>query len=279
MESTADICKSISSTATTSEGICEQNEQGRGIYETLLAIMPRARKHIRVDAVLWDFDGTLADSAAKNIAITKQVLARVAPHLTGEKLPLPLQSKAHYHHAIHGANHWRDLYREFFDMSTDEIDAAGPLWQTYQMNDKTGVPLFDGIAEAVAELSHLPQGICSANASQNIRQVLDQQGLGSAFQSVIGYETLPDHQQKPAPDGGLQCLQEIFGQTSGKTIVYVGDHVADAIFARGLDERLGQNNTVISVAVTYSGSQPANWSVQPDEVIDSPAELTAWLIE
>jgi len=234
-------------------------------------------KQKKVDAVLWDFDGTLADSAAKNIAITKQILAKVAPRLTGNELPRWLQSEADYHIANHGADHWRDLYRDFFGMTTAEIEAAGPLWETYQALDNTEVTLFDGILETITRLSHLPQGICSANSTDNIKQVLNGHGIDSAFESVIGYEDLPHHEQKPAPDGGLKCLQEIFGHTQGKTIIYVGDHIADVLFARGLGERLGTSNTVVSVVATYSGAKPEQWREQPDEVIESPLDLAAWI--
>ena len=239
--------------------------------------MSQFRKRIKVDAILWDFDGTLADSAAKNIAITKQILARVAPQLTGDNLPRYLKNVADYHVANHGADHWRDLYRDFFGMNATEIETAGPLWETYQLLDNTGVTLFDGIADTVKRLSRFPQGICSANSTSNIRQVLDDHRITSSFQSVIGYEDLPYHEQKPAPDGGLKCLQDIFGHVQGKTIIYIGDHIADVMFARGLGERLEPSNTVISVAVTYSGADPERWSEQPDEVIESPLELAAWI--
>jgi len=233
--------------------------------------------HVEADAILWDFDGTLADSAAKNIAITKQILNHVAPRLTGDSLPRSLESAADYHVANHAAAHWRDLYRDFFGMTSTEIEHAGPLWETYQMLDKTEVTLFDGVAETIGRLSHLPQGICSANATSNIRQVLTEHGINSAFQSVIGYEDLPHHHQKPAPDGGLKCLQEIFGSTNGKTIIYVGDHIADVLFARGLGERLGVSNTVISVVITHSGANPEQWREQPDKVIENPATLAEWI--
>ena len=239
--------------------------------------MSQLRKRIKADAILWDFDGTLADSAAKNIAITRQILARVAPRLTGASLPRYLQNEADYHVANHGADHWRELYRDFFGMTTDEIENAGPLWETHQMLDKTAVTLFDGISETVSNLSRFPQGICSANSTGNIRQVLTEQGINSAFQSVIGYEDLPHHHQKPAPEGGLKCLQDIFGQTRDKTILYVGDHIADVMFARGLSERLGPSNTVVSVIATYSGANPGRWNQQPDEVIEHPSDLTDWI--
>ena len=236
------------------------------------------KKFNKIDAILWDFDGTLANSAAKNIAITKQILARVAPRLTGSNLPRYLQSETDYHFANHAADHWRDLYRDYFGMTADEIKNAGPLWETYQMLDKTGVTLFDGVADTVRQLSGFPQGICSANATSNIRQVLLEHGISSAFESVIGYEDLPHHHQKPAPDGGLKCLQEIFGNTQGKTIIYVGDHIADVLFARALGEQLEASNTVISVIITHSGARPGQWRVKPDEVIESPTDLAALIM-
>lgn len=241
--------------------------------------MSQFKKPVIVDAVLWDFDGTLADSAAKNMAITRQILAEVAPRLTGPGLPLYLKREADYHYAIHNVDHWRDLYREYFGMSPDEIENAAPLWETYQMRDNTGVKLFDGVAETIRQLSHLPQGICSANATSNIRQVLQEQGINSAFTSVIGYEDLPHHQQKPAPDGGLKCLREIFGNPQGKTIIYVGDHIADVLFSRSLSQQLGASNRVVSVIITHSGANPCRWRAQPDEIIERPSDLIHWLTD
>lgn len=235
------------------------------------------RKPFKVDAVLWDFDGTLADSAAKNIAITKQILAQVAPRLTGSELPRYLQNETDYHFANHSAENWRHLYRDFFGMTPDEIDNAGPLWEGYQMLDTTPVTLFDGVVETIKQLSRYPQGVCSANATRKIRQVLAAHEVSTAFKSVIGYEDLPHHHQKPAPDGGLKCLQEIYGDTQNKTIIYVGDHIADVLFARGLDERLGPSNTVVSVITTHSGANPDEWRAQPDVVVERPSDIVQWL--
>jgi len=147
------------------------------------------------------------------------------------------------------------------------------------MLDKTGVTLFDGVADTIRQLSCFPQGICSANATSNIRQVLLEFGISSSFGSVIGYEDLPHHHQKPAPDGGLKCLQEIFGNTQDKTIIYVGDHIADVLFSRALGEQLGSSNTVISVIITHSGANPGQWREQPDEVIASPSDLTTLIMK
>jgi len=235
------------------------------------------KKSITADAILWDFDGTLADSANKNITITKQIMARLAPHLTGNNLPDWLQSETNYHKAVHAAENWRDLYRDYFGMSTEDIQAAGPMWKEYQARDNTEVKLFDGILETIKQLAHIPMGVSSANSSDNINRVLNNNSIRSSFRSVVGYDGYPPETQKPAADPGLKCLQEVLQDTRGKTIIYVGDHIADVIFARNIADNLDPSSTVVSVVVTYSGAEPDGWRVQPDVVIEKPGELTALL--
>ena len=46
-----------------------------------------------VNAILWDYDGTLVNSALKNIEITKQILLKVAPRLSGNDLPIFLKDE------------------------------------------------------------------------------------------------------------------------------------------------------------------------------------------
>jgi phosphoglycolate phosphatase-like HAD superfamily hydrolase len=238
------------------------------------------RTPIKPDAILWDFDGTLANSAAKNIAITRQILEKVAPQLTGANLPNWLKTESDYHKANHGAENWRDLYRNYFGMSDEDITAAGPMWKEYQARDKTVVKLFDGILETILKLADIPMGISSANSSCNINNILNYNDINSYFKSVVGYETFPPEAQKPVADPGLKCLDEVLDEAhqeiQGKTIVYIGDHIADVIFARNIAKSLGPDSTVISVVVTYSGAEPESWRVKPDELIADPKELTSW---
>ena len=235
------------------------------------------RNKIKADAVLWDFDGTLANSTAKNYNITLQILEKVAPHLTEGNLPSWLQSKTNYHKAIQGAEDWRDLYRDYFGMALEDIQAAGPMWEEHQASDNTEVTLYDGILETILELVEIPMGISSANSSYNINKVLINHGITSSFRSVVGYETFPPETQKPAAEPGMQCLDEVLEDARGKTIIYVGDHVADVIFSRNIAAQLGPSSTVISMVVTYSGAEPESWRVQPDVVIKHPAELASWV--
>ncbi|WP_211227313.1 hypothetical protein [Ferrimonas kyonanensis] len=80
-----------------------------------------------LDAILWDYDGTLVNSVPKNINITQSILADIAPHLTGANLPHWLQSESAYHHANHAARNWQDLYQNYYGLSAQETTEAGAL--------------------------------------------------------------------------------------------------------------------------------------------------------
>jgi len=228
---------------------------------------------MKLDAILWDYDGTLVNSVPKNIDITKKILSIVAPHLTENNLPIYLQSESAYHEANHSAKNWQELYQKFYGLTENETLVAGNLWTEHQVNNSTPVELYSGIKYVIEYLSSLPHGICSQNSSLNIWKVIKEANIHHAFKSVIGYTDVANNAQKPCADSGIKCLSEIFDDISNKTVFYIGDHEADVQFARNLDEKLGSNSTVLSVAVTYSGSTPENWHHQPDYMLNHPENL------
>ena len=228
---------------------------------------------MKLDAILWDYDGTLVDSVPKNIDITKKILSIVAPHLTGHNLPIYLQSESAYNEANHSARNWQELYQKFYGLTEKETLVAGNLWTEHQVNNSTPVKIYSGIKYVIKSLSSLPHGICSQNSASNIRKVLKEAKIHRAFRSIIGYSDVDSNAQKPRADSGIRCLSEIFNDISDKTVFYIGDHEADVQFARNLEEKLGGNSSVVSVAVTYSGSAPDKWHHQPDYILKSPESL------
>lgn len=230
-----------------------------------------------VDAILWDYDGTLVDSAPKNISITKDILRQVAPRLSGNGLPEYLKSESMYHEANHSAENWRDLYANYFGLTREESNLAGSLWSSHQKSNTTPVRLFDGVRTAIEDLSHIPQGICSQNSTANIQSLLDAHRIDSYFRFVVGYEDVPFDRQKPASDAGVMCLGNLIGETRNKTLLVIGDHEADVVFARNISRDIDDSNKVISIAVSYSGAQPEKWGNQPDRVISKPQELVEYL--
>ncbi len=227
---------------------------------------------MKIDAVLWDYDGTLVNSVPKNMDITKQILSVVAPRLTGLNLPKSLKSAQDYHIANHQAKNWQDLYVNFYGMTENEMRIAGTLWTEYQLKNNTPVKLFEEIKETVNQIN-LPQGICSQNSSENILQVLNKYEIAHKFNSIIGYDDIPSNKQKPSPYSGIKCLNQLFKRLNNKTIIYIGDHEGDVEFARNIEKELLNDNKVISILVKYSGANPSSWKYKPDFELESPNDL------
>jgi phosphoglycolate phosphatase-like HAD superfamily hydrolase len=232
---------------------------------------------MKIDAILWDFDGTLVNSAPKNISITKDILSEVAPHLSGDNLPEQLRSESRYHEANHAAKNWRDLYIKYLGLTREETDLAGSLWTEHQQQNTTPVALFDGIIDVIRMFAHIPHGICSQNSAANILSLLDAVLLLSYFKFVVGYEDVPYNRQKPASDAGVMCLERILGKPRNQTLLVIGDHESDVKFARNISRDIDDSNKVISIAVSYSGAEPEKWDHRPDKVISRPQELAEFL--
>ncbi|QIA63096.1 HAD hydrolase-like protein [Vibrio astriarenae] len=219
---------------------------------------------MKLDAILWDYDGTLVNSVPKNIDITKTILSIVAPHLTGESLPKYLLSEDSYHEANHGAKNWQELYVDYYGLTYDEMLIAGGMWAEHQEKNTTPVKLFEGVKSIINQFSHLPHGICSQNSQNNIRRLLESNEISSTFKAIVGYDDVSSDNQKPDAFGGVKCINSIFGHIDTKCVMYIGDHEADVKFARNLQQSLGEKAKVISVAVAYSRSEPEFWDHKPD---------------
>jgi len=225
-----------------------------------------------IDAILWDYDGTLVNSVPKNMDITKQILSEVAPRLTEENLPNYLKSEAAYHIANHQSKNWQDLYVNYYGMTESEMLEAGTMWSVYQLKNTTPVNLFSEIEYTINQID-LPQGICSQNSSENIELVLKKNNLSHKFHAIIGYDDIPSNAQKPIPFGGIKCMEKIFGTTLDKTIFYIGDHEGDIAFARNIKKELSKQSKVIAILAKYSGADPRSWTHKPDFEIESPLDL------
>ncbi|PHQ55277.1 MAG: phosphatase [Lutibacter sp.] len=227
---------------------------------------------MKIDAILWDYDGTLVNSIPKNIDITKQILSVVAPRLTGKQLPKSLKTEKDYHTANHQSKNWQDLYINFYGMTESEMLSAGNLWAEYQLKNDTPVELFSGIKDTIEKIA-IPQGICSQNSSENIALVLEKYNLSHKFESIIGYDDIPSNMQKPSSFSGIKCLNQIFNSFINKTIIYIGDHEGDVEFARNIEKKLQHKNNVISIIVKYSGASTNSWTYKPDYELESPTDL------
>ena len=225
-----------------------------------------------VRAVVWDFDNTLVDSRARNLAVTRRIAARLFGDW--ERFPM-LRSQEAYDSGVASTRNWRDLYRTEFSMDEERVDEAGRLWTQYQQDETTAAPLLRGIPDALRALRHLPNAIVSANSRRNIEGTLSEDGWASYFDVVIGYEEVHLRAQKPAPDGLLICLDRLAVLDLG-VVVYVGDHEADAECAARANQALqarGDAVRVISVGADYGRSEAPDWSFEPTHRAASPSAV------
>lgn len=227
-----------------------------------------------LDALIWDFDGTLVDTRHRNLAVTREIVERVSGRSPSE---FPELSSVETYEALdRRVANWRELYRDAFGFDEEQTDRAGLLWTEHQLRSDVPTPPFAGIAEALERLPDVPQGIVSLNARENIEEVLDTEGLRHHFGTIVGYAEVSLRRQKPAPDGLLRCLEALAPDGRGE-ILYVGDHVTDVRCAEAANRRLleeGYGPRVVTVAARFRPSTDVTrWSPPPDHVAREPARV------
>ncbi len=225
-------------------------------------------------AIIWDYDGTLVDTRAKNLNITRAIVER----FTGVDPDTieALQSLEAYTSVLHRYHNWRQLYVTEFGMSESDTHEAGRLWTEFQLADDSVAPLYEGIDHVLQALSALPHGIVSMNSQANITRALDKMGLLEHFEVIVGYEEVGVKGQKPAADGVLLCLEKLTRFAAGH-VAYVGDHQIDIECVRNANDALaevGHDIKVFAIGAAYgTGTQDGVWPEDPDYEVASPHEL------
>ena len=222
-------------------------------------------KNSNIQAIIWDYDGTLVDTRHKNLNVTRNIIESIIPIPADEFSAL--NSLDNYSTANRRASNWRELYRQEFYLSEKQIDEAGRLWTAYQLDDNTEVAFYDGIERVISELAGIPQGIVSQNSRNSITLNLEKCHLLPYFKYIVGYEEVDLNKQKPEPDGLLNCIEKLSAIQSGY-ICYIGDHLTDIQCVRAANRVLQQKNVdlkIVSIGACYGPETDVSaWNVQPD---------------
>lgn len=229
---------------------------------------------MKIDAIIWDFDGTLVDSAQKNLNVTRKIIREITGN-PPDDLPV-LRSIETYESAIRDVQNWRELYLNYYGLSPEQTDLAGRLWTDFQLKDETPTPLMKDVKEALHTLDGLPQAVFSQNSKATIKVVLEDNDVIHCFKTIIGYEEVGFNRQKPAPDGLFVCLDELLSNKHG-TVLFVGDHPVDIACAVRANEQMLKNGRpvkVVSVGVFY-GNRVASrdWDIQPQVKATHPFDI------
>lgn len=225
-------------------------------------------------AVLWDFDGTLADTLQRNLSVNRRIVEEVTGRSWHDVAGL--SSVEAYVAAWNRVSNWQELYTRAFGLSKEQCAEAAQRWAPYQLDDQTRVPLFDGIGEVLEKLGRFPQAIVSQNERATIAQILSTDHADHFFTAIVGFAEVPIDRQKPAPDGLLSAL-DILGVEEPACALFIGDHETDIICATNANRDLtamGRDLRIVSVAAHYMSSDDSpEWSVAPDHHIYHPEEL------
>jgi N-acetyl-D-muramate 6-phosphate phosphatase len=212
-------------------------------------------------AVLFDLDGTLADTAPDLARALNRV--RAAHDLA----PLPAEVARPY--TSSGA---RGLLKIGFGLAPgDERYEALRLQflDFYAAEICVETRLFEGMAELLAQLDRdqLPWGVVTNKAERYTLPLLQGLHLAERAACIVGGDTTA--RLKPHPDPLLHAAAAL--QLSPSTCLYIGDDLRDVQSARAAGMR------ALAARYGYLGEGGPIESWQADAIIDHPREVLDYL--
>gem|GEM_PF-336264 len=204
-----------------------------------------------INTLVFDWDGTLADSARLGLAAFQKTFAEL-------EVAFPLD----VYEATYSPN-WYSTY-EALGLPKEKWRLADELW--LQHYGEETAPLLDGVAETLLGLHRRGYrlGVVTSGTERRVRRELDQSSVSEILSVVVCNEHIVN--KKPHPEG----LQLALGQLHSRTeeAAYVGDAPEDI--------EMGRTAKVLTVGVRSNYPSSARLlGAAPDIYLDSIRELTA----
>jgi len=213
------------------------------------------------EAVLFDLDGTLADTAPDMaLTVNRMLASRGQPRVGVEKVRPYVSSGA------------RGMIKAAFGIGTDHPEFSAmrqEFLDLYAENLCVESILFPGMGELLhrIEAAGIPWGVVTNKYERLARPVLDGLGVGSRARVIVGGDTTP--RPKPSPDPLLHAALAL--QVAPMRTLYVGDDERDVQAARAA----GMKVVVAGYGYLGDGSPPSLWGA--DAILDSPIAIADWL--
>lgn len=214
------------------------------------------REHL--DAVLFDFDGTLVDSAPDFIDALNRLLAELG------RAPVAYEDFRHL--AGDGAKRLLERVHEAHGETLAEAELAALVQRLigyyYEVMTQKSRP-FPGVVDILDTLraAEVALGICTNKGDRSTRQLLDHFEIADRFGAVLCADTVTA--KKPDPLH-LEEAMALLGSTADRTVM-VGDSATDVKAARAAGVRV--------VAVEFGYSPVPAAELGADAVIGHMAEL------
>ena len=214
-------------------------------------------KDLRYRFVIFDWDGTLADSTA----VIKRALQRAAADLG---YPIPTDAQASF---IIGMGLRPALEHAIPTLREEDLLRLTERFRQHFIAGENEIVLFDGVPEMLASLK--ARGHCLAVATGKSRKGLDRAfdtlGLREFF---IASRCADEGFSKPHP-GMLHALFDLTGLTAADAVM-IGDTTHDL--------QLAENAGTAAVGVTYGAHERALLEAhQPLTLVDSVSALRHFL--
>ena len=203
-----------------------------------------------VSALLFDWDGTVVDSAQLGLAAYEKSFA---------VLGVPFDHETY--RAVYSPN-WLSVY-EGLGLPREHWQRADELWTKHY--DEQSAELIAGAGETISELSQKGYrlGVVSSGNISRVEREIVRLGLEGFFEVVICHEQVSN--RKPHPEG-LEKAMRALG-SSLESSCYVGDTPEDI--------EMGKRAKVMTVGVR--STYPTSWKLQssePDIYVEWFTDLT-----
>lgn len=215
-------------------------------------MMLTSNKYSRFEAVVFDLDGTLANTFSTVLRIFNRVMLERTgrPWRLEELIPYfgPPESVM-FQRMFPAAEVHEPMIADYFRLSRE---------------DGHEIKAFDGISELVSDLknSGIKLGVFSAANTEVARIRVGHAGLLDYFDEVLGGDSVAN--SKPHPDGLLRLMEQF--DVDPAATVYIGDMVADV--------ETGRAAGATTVAVTWGAAKREVLSAaNPDHLIDDTQML------
>ena len=205
-----------------------------------------------VTTLLFDWDGTLVDSAQLGLTAFEQSFAALGMVFDHE-----------IYREVYSPN-WYSVY-EAMGLPKDKWQRADELW--IQHYGEQSAQLVDGAQETIANLKQRGYrlGIVSSGNGIRVAREISNVGLDSVFEVVVCHEQMEN--RKPHPEG-LETAMRLMNR-SRKESCYIGDAPEDI--------EMGKRAGILTVGVR--SAYPTNWKLKssgPDIYVESLIELSEY---
>jgi phosphoglycolate phosphatase len=211
------------------------------------------------DLIVWDWDGTLADSTGM---ITNALLK------AAEQVGLPALTPQTASNII-GLGLRESIQTLYGDIPAEQAQALASQYTTNYYAGESEIPLFAGAAETIKALNKrgFKLAVATGKGRRGLNLALEHSGLGKYFHST---RTVDECFSKPHPQM-LDELMEYLVVMPERTLM-IGD--------TSYDLQMAQNADVRSVGVTYGAQAAEQWQhLNPIQQFSDFSELSTWLLE